>query len=127
MGKKPKKKITRTQHEIMMIQARRNPAFRKAEKEQTMKAEIAIEYISRVLKDQDVAEHLNANADDIEYLGGMEEIHLFLEAFELLTYDYDDHYDENGWLTKPGINSVGREFVEQNDRDKEAELAAKES
>lgn len=114
---KPKKKMTRREHDVMMTKMRRNPAFLKAEREQTRRAEIGIEYISLVLKEKDAKEHLETYAEEVEYLGGLQGLHDFLEAFELLSWDYEDHFDEDGLLKPEGINAAGREFVEQNDKD----------
>ena len=115
---KPKKKMTRVQHDVMMTKMRQNPAFLKAEREQTLRAEIGIEYISLVLKGQDAKGHLEAHAENVEHLGGLKGMHDFLEAFELLSWDYEDHFDDDGLLKPEGVNTAGREFVEQNDKDK---------
>lgn len=115
---KPKKKISRREHDVMMTKMRRNPAFLKAEREQTRRAEIGIEYISLVLKEQDAKAFLDSHAEEVEELGGLENIHYFLEAFELLSWDYEDHFDDNGLLKPEGVNNNGKEFVEQNDKDK---------
>jgi hypothetical protein len=116
---KPKKKMTRVQHDVMMTKMRQNPAFLKAEREQTLRAEIGIEYISLVLKGLDAKAHLESHAEDVERLGGLTGLHDFLEAFELLSWDYEDHFDEDGLLKPEGVNKAGREFVEENDKDKE--------
>jgi hypothetical protein len=115
---KPKKKISRREHDVMMTKMRRNPAFLKAEREQTRRAEIGIEYISLVLKEQDAKAFLGSHAEEVTELGGLENIHYFLEAFELLSWDYEDHFDEDGLLKPEGINANGKEFVEQNEKDK---------
>lgn len=115
---KPKKKMTRREHDVMMTKMRQNPAFLKAEREQKLRAEIGIEYISLVLKEEDAKAFLDSNAEDVEKLGGIQGLHDFLEAFELLSWDYEDHFDESGLLKPEGINKAGREFVEENDKDK---------
>lgn len=114
-----KKKITKNAHAVKLAKMRQNPAFRKAEKEMRLKAEIGVEYISRVLKQDNPQAYVDENSDFIEGIGGMVELHFFLEQFDVLSYDYEDHMDENGILSPDGISSTGKEFVAENDRDKE--------
>lgn len=116
---KPKKKISKNAHAAKMAKLRQNPTFRKAEKEMRLKAEIGVEYISRVLKEDNPTAYIDENSDFIEGIGGMVELHFFLEQFDVLSYDYEDHMDENEILSIAGISTTGKEFVAQNDEDKE--------
>lgn len=115
---KSKKKISRSSHEAQLAIARRNPAFRKAEAFERLKADVAIAYLAVAADiEGDMNVFVEAYANKLDKLGGIESLNTFLEDMELLVWDYDDYFDEHGRITQESIHVNGQEFLTMNAAD----------
>lgn len=111
---KTKKKISRSSHEAQLAIARRNPAFRKAEAFERLKADVAIAYLSVAAQEGDMNTFVQNYATKLEKLGGVEGMNNFLEDLEFLVWDYEDYFDKEGRITHESIHENGYEFLSIN-------------
>lgn len=97
---------------------RRHPAFRNHEKRSREEVELAIEYLTLTVNEQDRSHLLASSPDTLERLGGVEGLHEFLDMLDGLQDDYREKLDDRGWLTVRAVSPEGIDFALQNEEDK---------
>ncbi|MBC9705747.1 MAG: hypothetical protein H9W81_12420 [Enterococcus sp.] len=112
------RKVKASDRKAQIHMRRRNPSFRNHEKRSREEVELAIEYLTLTVNDEDRAELLTNHADTLERMGGIEGIHEFLDMLDGLQDNYTEKLDDNGWLTVRAISPEGIDFALQNEEDK---------
>lgn len=119
---KPRKnkvrKIKASDRRAQIHMNRRNPSFRNHEKKSREETELAIEYLTLTVNEEDRSELLESRREVLERMGGVEGVHEFLDMLDGLHEDYMDKLDENGLLTVRGVSPDGIDFALQNEEDK---------
>lgn len=112
------RKVTASDRRAQLALKRRNPAFRKHEKESKKEVTLAIDYLTLVVDGEDPKEFLEENSAVVESMDGLQGVHDFLYLLEGLKDDWADRLDENGILTISAISPQGIDFALQNEEDK---------
>lgn len=119
------RKINASDRKAQIHMRRRNPAFRNHENRSREEVELAIEYLTLTVNDEDRSSLLAGQAEVLERLGGLEGLHEFLDMLDGLQDDYRDKLDVNGWLTVRAVSPEGIDFALQNEEDKAAAISTR--
>lgn len=119
------RKVTASDRRAQIHMKRRNPAFRTHENRSREEVELAIEYLTLTVNEEDRTDLLASGEEVLERLGGLAGLHEFLDMLDGLHEDYEEKLDANGWLTVRAISPEGIDFALQNEEDKMKAIATR--